>query len=233
MEHRTAETERVEERLGYRFHDRTLLETALTHRSYNNGARTHGDLNNERLEFLGDAWLDALTGEELYRRFPDTPEGKLTKIRADLVCERALAELARDLAIGEALRLSTGEEKTGGREKNSILADAVEAVVAAVYLDGGFEAVRTVVRRLFADKLASAADGTRLSDYKTQLQELLQKNGPADIVYTEESESGPAHLKTFLISVSNFGTKLGTGKGHTKKEAEQNAAKEALDRLQR
>ena len=220
----------VERNLGYVFRDDSLLRTALTHRSYTNGQRTRGDLNNERLEFLGDAYLDALIGEALYRRFPDTPEGRLTKIRADLVCERSLAELARSLGIGPALLLSVGEERTGGREKNSILADAVEAVLAAVFLDGGFEAVRTVVSRLFGPKLAGDADGTRIADYKTLLQEKLQENGPADIVYTEESESGPAHSKTFVFSVSNFGRKLGTGTGRTKKEAEQNAAKEALER---
>ena len=229
MENRN-EMKTVERNLGYAFRDPELLANALTHRSYTNGARTRGTLNNERLEFLGDAWLDALIGEELYRRFPDTPEGKLTKIRADLVCEKSLAVLARELGIGPALLLSTGEERTGGREKNSILADAVEAVVAAVYLDGGFEQVRAVVRSLFAEKLAGDPDGMRIADYKTLLQEKLQQNGPADIVYTEEDETGPAHERTFIISVSNFGEKLGTGVGRTKKEAEQNAARQALGR---
>ena len=220
--------ERIQQNLGYGFRDVTLLETALTHRSYTNGARDKGDRNNERLEFLGDAWLDALIGEELYRRFPDTPEGKLTKTRADLVCERSLAEMARKLEIGPALFLSPGEERTGGREKNSILADAVEAVIAAVYLDGGYRAVRRTVQSLFGDAVAKGISGAAGTDYKTMLQEMLQKNGPADIVYEEESESGPAHDRTFVIAVFHNGRKLGTGEGHTKKEAEQNAARQAL-----
>ena len=228
MTERFDERRQVERNLGYVFRDDAILENALTHRSYNNGARTRGNLNNERLEFLGDAWLDALIGEKLYRTFPDTPEGKLTKIRADIVCERSLAETARELAIGPALLLSPGEERTGGREKNSILADAVEALIAAVYLDGGFDAVKGVVETLFGAKIRKGGSGVAGSDYKTILQETLQKNGPAEIVYVEESETGPAHDRTFVIAVYNFGKKLGTGTGHSKKEAEQNAAKEAL-----
>ncbi len=228
MAERQNERERVERNLGYEFRDASILENALTHRSFHNGARSDGKQNNERLEFLGDAWLDALIGEELYRRFPDEPEGKLTKFRADLVCERALSDLARRLEVGPALLLSAGEERTGGREKNSILADAVEAIVAAVYLDGGFDAVKRVVAALFEDGIREGVRGIARSDYKTMLQEKLQENGPAEIVYVEEGASGPAHARTFRIAVYNFGRKLGTGTGHTKKEAEQNAAKEAL-----
>ncbi len=225
---RMDERKAVERNLGYEFRDGSLLATALTHRSYTNGVRTSGNLNNERMEFLGDAFLDALIGEELYRRYPDTREGILTKFRADLVCERALAETARSFGIGPALLLSQNAERTGARENNSILADAVEAVIAAVYLDGGIRAAKRVVRTLFGEKLGEGPAAVANSDYKTLLQEKLQKNGPAEIVYSEESESGPAHDKTFVIAVYNYGEKLGTGTGRTKKEAEQNAAKEAL-----
>ena len=218
----------LERNLGYAFRSKELLETALTHISYHNGNREKGTMNNERLEFLGDAWLDAVIGEELFRRLPDMPEGKLTRLRADIVCERSLHEIACSLGIGEALLLSAGEEKDGGRKKPSILADAVEAVLAAVYLDGGFDAVRGLILRLFDDKIAGAVSGREIADCKTALQELLQKNGPADIVYTDVRETGPDHNKTFTVSVSNFGKRLGTGTGHSKKEAEQNAAREAL-----
>lgn len=219
----------LEQNLGYTFRDPALLETALTHRSYLNGNREHGTNNNERLEFLGDAYFDAIIGEELFRRLPDTPEGQLTKLRADIVCEHSLAEVAGSLEVGKALLLSNGEEKTGGREKPSILADALEAIFAAVYLDSGIEAVRELILRLFRGKIQEASSGRETADYKSRLQEELQKNGPAAIVYTEESETGPAHEKLFTVSVSNFGKKLGTGTGHTKKEAEQNAAKQALN----
>ena len=217
--------------LGYEFHNARLLEIALTHSSYLNGSRESGDLNNERLEFLGDALVDAIISEELYRKHRNLEEGRLTKIRAAIVCEESLAVCAKKLKVGAYLRLSRGEESGGGRQRNSILADAMEAIVAAIYLDGDWEAARKAVLHHFAETLELAASGKLHKDYKTALQEELQKNGDAEIRYTTDREEGPDHNKTFYVSVWSKGRKLGEGQGHSKKEAEQKAAAAGLQQL--
>ncbi len=220
-----------EEVIGYKFNDRQLLDKALTHSSYvkeNGQSRLY---DNERLEFLGDAFLDAVIGEALYRRLPNAEEGSLTKARASIVCERSLAEAGRRLSIGEHMLFSRGEEKSGGRDRDSILADGMEAVIGAVYLDGGYEAVRSFVLKIFDDSLQEAGEG-RLSnrDYKSEIQEHLQGNGILDIRYALEKEEGPDHDKMFSVRLEICGKTAGRGRGKSKKMAEQNAAKDAIER---
>ena len=222
----------IEEKTGYRFKDKELLQTALTHSSY---AREHHEAGewNERMEFLGDAMLDAIVGEQLYREFPGMEEGFLSRTRASLVCEKFLFEVACRIGLGEHLRLSAGEEKTGGRERPSILADAVEALIGAVFLDGGYEETRKVVLRLLEDGFQEVREGkTIITDYKTALQELLQSEGAsaADIKYLDIGQSGPDHDKVFTVRLMINGQEEAMGEGKSKKQAQQNAAREALSR---
>jgi ribonuclease-3 len=211
--------------IGYSFTDINTLLAALTHSSY---AHENGTAEfNERLEFLGDAVLELTISDILYRRHSQMSEGMLTKTRAALVCEPSLAELARSLALGDCMRLGRGEEITGGRDRDSLLSDTLEAVLGAVYLDGGIEEAQAVIRRMFAPVL----DSRRLSDNKTALQEILQKNGGETAVYAIVNESGPSHQKEFSATVSHGGKLLGSGSGRTKKEAEQNAAQAALESM--
>ena len=212
--------------LGYRFRDRSLLARALTHSSYANEHR--GCDHNERLEFLGDAVLELSSSAFLYRRFPVEPEGSLSRRRASLVCEASLADCARKLSLGEKLCLGKGEEKGGGREKDSLLADAFEAVIGAVYLDGGFEAADGFIRRHLLD---TSEDGAVFFDAKTRLQEYLQRDGEIGIRYRDREESDDGQEKTFVAEVLVEGAVLGTGRGHNKKQAEQTAAAQALERL--
>lgn len=216
--------------IEYRFQDKMLLEKALTHSSY---CREHGVESrdsNERLEFLGDAFFDAVISEELYQRLEKVDEGKLTKTRALIVCEKSLASVALRLGIGNYLNLGKGEEQSGGRKRESILADALEAIVAAIYLDGGFEAMRQFVAREFASAIDDALAGKLFADYKTQVQEVLQKRGKnTKIRYVTDREEGPDHDKTFYVHLVCDGETMGRGSGKTKKEAEQNAAKETLE----
>jgi ribonuclease-3 len=226
-----ADFDRLETHLGYTFADRNLLDRALTHRSVapEPGAAASGD--NEQLEFLGDAILGMLVSEELLRAFPTWSEGQLSKSRARLVNESSLATAARQIDLGRYLRLGRGEEKTGGREKSALLADALEAVVAAVYLDGGLAAARGFVgRALVAGALEAEAISPGRSDHKSALQELLQSDGRGPAEYHVVEESGPDHRKTFLIEVRASGV-TATGTGRTKKEAEQDAARSVLERL--
>ena len=221
----------IEEKIGYSFKDRTLLETALTHSSY--ARESGGSVFNERMEFLGDAMLDAIAGEELYREFPGKGEGFLSRTRASLVCEKFLFEVAVHIGLGEHLRLGAGEEKTGGRNRPSILADAVEALIGAVFLDGGYEAARDVVLCLLADGLQDAREGRLLvTDYKTALQELLQSEGvsTADIQYVDAGQSGPDHDKVFTVHLMINGQTEAEGVGKSKKQAQQEAARAALSR---
>ena len=216
----------LEEKLGYRFREPRLLETALTHSSY--GLMEDGRrVDNERLEFIGDAFLDAICAEMLYERLPEASEGTLTKLRALVVCEASLARLARELELGEQLRLGPGDEKTGGRERDSLLADAMEAVLGAIYGDGGYEAARTVMRGLLGERVEEAVSGRLFRDYKSLLQEHLQKQGK-QIHYLVEREEGPEHAKTFYVRAEADGRVLGHGRGSSKKEAEQNAASQIL-----
>ena len=218
----------LEEKLGYCFRDRRLLEHAMTHSSYANEHRGTGLTSNERLEFLGDSVLGVAVADYLFRRHPDMPEGELTRTRAALVCEGSLYEAAKSLDLGRCLRLGKGEDAGGGRKRPSILADAMEAVLAAVYLDGGMEAVGPIIRALILNKeQEKAAD----RDYKTVLQELIQRKPGRTIQYRLVGETGPDHRRIFVTEVSVDGVSAGRGEGRTKKESEQMAAKAALEKL--
>lgn len=219
----------LEEKLGYEFQDRRLLENALTHSSCANESR--GRLSsNERLEFLGDSILGMVVAEHLYRNHPDLPEGDLTRTRAALVCEESLVEVAKELSLGEYLHLGKGEEAGGGRRRPSIQADAVEAVLAAVYLDGGIGSARKIIQRYI---LCREIEGlTRPRDYKTALQELVQRESGQVLKYRLTGSEGPDHDKRFFVEVDLNGAPIGSGKGHSKKEAEQMAAKSAIQHLQ-
>jgi ribonuclease III len=238
----TNNQEQLEERLGYRFAKSDLLERALTHssaipelRATHDAESTPGLLpqDNEQLEFLGDAVLDMLASEYLLALFPDWSEGQLSKSRARLVNARALELAARRLCLGEHLRLGRGEEKTGGRDKPAILADALEAVIAAIYLEGGLEAARQVLRRvLFEFALEERGERIADSDRKSALQEFLQGRGQPPAEYRLAAETGPDHQKKFEIEVWVAGACMASGQGSTKKEAEQRAAHTALERLE-
>ena len=218
----------LEEKLGYRFEHPALLENALTHSSYANENKARGLQSNERLEFLGDSVLGMVVADYLYRAHPDLPEGDLTRTRAALVCEGSLAEVAQRLELGSYLKLGRGEDAGGGRTRPSIVADAVEAVLAAVYLDGGIDQARRLVRTLILDReVEKAVD----RDYKTALQELIQRESGQVLAYRAVGERGPDHAKIFIMEVELNGRGLGVGEGRTKKEAEQMAAKAALERL--
>ena len=219
-----------EEIIKYSFRDKTLLEKALTHSSYCREHDIASKDSNERLEFLGDAYFDAVISEELYKRLDKVDEGRLTKTRALIVCEKSLASVARRIHVGEYLNLGKGEEQSGGRNRESILADALEAIVAAIYLDGGFDAMRNFVSREFEQAVEDALSGKLFADYKTHVQEVLQKRGKnTKIKYVTDREEGPDHDKTFYVHLVCDGVTMGRGSGKTKKEAEQNAAKETLE----
>jgi ribonuclease III len=238
----TGTREQLEERLGYRFAKPGLLERALTHSSAvpelraNHAAESaSGPLpqDNEQLEFLGDAVLDMLASEYLLATFPEWSEGQLSKSRARLVNARALELAARRLCLGEHLRLGRGEEKTGGRDKPALLADAFEAVIAAIYLEGGLDAARQVLRQvLFESALEERGERIADSDRKSALQEYLQGRGQPPAEYRLAGESGPDHQKTFEIEVWVGGACMASAQGTTKKEAEQRAAHTALERLE-
>ena len=225
--------EELEKRIQYRFEDRSYLERALTHSSYNREKNTkHKD--NERLEFLGDAFLDAIVGAELFVRMNSVTEGTLTKTRALIVCEKALAEVAREFNLGKYILMGHGEAGTGVRNKDSILADALEAVIGAIYMDGGYDAAQKFTVSAFKKMIEGAMAGRIFSDYKSEIQEVLQSGGKTvNINYVLDREEGPAHDKTFYLHMECDGKKYGSGKGKTKKEAEQNAAKASLEILER
>lgn len=220
--------ESLEKKLGYTFRDRSLLSEALNHSSYANEHRSAEVSSNERLEFLGDSVLGFVTAEFLFKTYGKLPEGDLTRIRAALVCEQSLYEVAKFLGLGQYLKLGKGEEAGGGRQRQSILADATEAVFAAVYLDGGMERVRELICRVLLSR-APAAEERR--DYKTTLQEIVQRRSGQVLTYHMVDESGPDHNKTFLFQVRLNGAPVGRGRGHSKKEAEQAAARDALEKL--
>ncbi|MCI8651247.1 MAG: ribonuclease III [Oscillospiraceae bacterium] len=219
--------ESLEAKLGYTFRDRSLLENALTHSSYANENRSPMG-SNERLEFLGDSILGMVTADFLYKEHPDLPEGDLTRKRAALVREESLVEVADWLELGAYLRLGRGEDAGGGRERNSIRADAVEAVLAAVYLDGGLMEARKIIRRFILDK---EQEKTASRDFKTALQELVQRESGQVLTYRLTGQSGPDHAKVFAVAVELNGKTVGEGQGHSKKEAEQMAAKAAIEGL--
>ena len=217
----------LEERLEYQFHDLTLLDTALTHTSYVKGDG-RASAHNERLEFLGDAVLELCTSEYLFTRFPDSDEGAMTRLRAQAVCESALYEVAKDYGFGRLLLLGRGEDHSGGREKPSILSDAVEAVIGALYIDGGMEVAKRFIMRFVHKSVEDAMAGRLIKDHKTMLQEYVQKHHMGQIAYELIGSSGPDHNKTFSMRVLVAGETAGTGEGRTKQEAGQQAARAAL-----
>ncbi len=220
--------EMLEKKLGYTFQDKGLLVHAMTHSSYANEHREEGLTSNERLEFLGDSVLGMVVAEHLFRTHPDMPEGELTRTRAALVCEGSLYEVAAGLGLGKYLRLGRGEDAGGGRARPSILADATEAMLAAVYLDGGIAPAGRLIQTLILDREREKAVDR---DYKTALQELVQRRPESSVSYRLIRESGPDHCRVFEMEVSVDGSPVGRGEGRTKKEAEQMAARSALEKL--
>ena len=216
---------KLEEKIGYQFKDRQLAMTALTHSSYANEHGRHDCEYNERMEFLGDAVLEVISSDHLYHNYPDMPEGDLSKLRASIVCEPTLWQCARDFDLPSYIRLGTGEEKTGGRQRPSVVSDAMEALIGAIYLDGGFSAAQAFVLRFV---LTDIEDKKLYHDSKTTLQEILQNQGRGLPVYEIISESGPDHAKMYTAQVSARGKVLGTGEAGSKKHAQQEAAYNAL-----
>jgi ribonuclease-3 len=217
-----------EERIGYPFRDRDLLMRALTHTSYSHEAKSEAIGHNETFEFLGDSVLGFVVGDLLFRNFPALDEGALSKMKAFLVSATSLAAKGREYGMGDVIRLGVGEEKTGGRKKDSLLANLFEAMIAAVYLDGGIEAARRLIERSFAPSIAEMDDRDLLfQDYKTALQELAQGSGLPLPEYNVVDEVGPDHDKMFIVEVK-IGSRLARGEGSSKKEAQQQAAKHAL-----
>ena len=221
----------LEAALGYKFQDITLLQNALTHSSYANERWHNSLLSNERLEFLGDSILGMVVAAYLYHHFPDRPEGELTRMRADMVCETSLALIAGRLDLGKHLLLGHGEERFGGRSRASILADAVESVIAASFLDGGMEAAKGIIQRfVLCNVPVSKLQNT---DYKTALQELVQQKKNQTLCYRLVGESGPDHDKVFTAQVLLNDQVVGEGTGSSKKRAEQDAARAALEKLKK
>lgn len=219
----------AEESVRYVFKEKSYILTALTHSSYANENHT---LCNERLEFLGDAILGFVTGSYIFKKYPDLPEGRLTKLRASVVCEAMLAKKARELNINRLIRLGKGEECTGGRDRASIVADAFESIIGAMYLDGGIKPAADFILWQLKPEIEEMHSTVRILDGKTSLQEILQRTSKEPIGYVVTGESGPAHNKSFTVDVHHGGRVLGSGSGHSKKEAEQNAAIDAIKKLQ-
>ena len=217
----------LEEKLNYVFQQKDLVLTALTHSSY---ANEHRCVSNERLEFVGDSVLGMVTAEYLYQNYPQLPEGKMTKLRAEIVCEQSLWEVANKLGLGDFLHLGRGEELSGGRQRHSILADCVEALIAAIYLDGGAEPAKNFIHTYILSRLSDATT-VLMHDWKTELQELVQQKPGRTVTYELIGESGPDHMKRFTAAVSLDNTLVGTGEGSTKKEAEQMAARAAMEAM--
>ncbi len=215
-----------EKKIGYTFKNKELLHEALSHSSYANEVK-RGRHSNERLEFLGDSVLSIVVSKHLFTHFKHLPEGELTKIRASLVCEKALFEFSKNIDLGKHILLGKGEENSGGRERPSIVSDAFEAVIAAVFLDGGMEAAEKYVLS-FIPKNIEATGSKSLHDYKTMLQEIIQKNPEERVEYVLADQTGPDHDRKFVVQVRLNSNVIGTGEGHSKKQAEQAAACEAL-----
>ena len=219
----------LEKRIHYHFQNVDLIDEALSHSSYAN-EKKKGRNSNERLEFLGDSVLSVVVSQYLFEHYKELPEGELTKIRAALVCEKSLHKFALKIGLGDFLLLGKGEEHTGGRERPSILADAFEAVIAAVYLDGGLEPARTHILH-FIPKTIPQNHAVLFGDYKTALQEVIQKNPPLKLTYADLNSSGPDHMKSFESAALIDGKIYGRGTGRSKKAAEQEAARKALQKL--
>jgi ribonuclease-3 len=221
----------LQHKLGYRFHDPLLLERALLHRSHVHVTRDQRVKSNERLEFLGDAVLGLIVNEELYRRYPERSEGDLTKMKSLLVCGSRLSEVAAELTLGEHVRMSRSEAATGGRKRSSILADTMEAIIGAVYLDGGLEPARAVIDRCVLAGSEKVLERRSLGNYKSRLQEMIQARYKSPPRYRVLSATGPDHARVFSVGVTFNGILLGEGEGRNKKAAEQRAARAALERL--
>jgi len=221
---------KFQEVIGYHFHDEKLLRQALTHSSFANEKHLKKHSDNERLEFLGDAVLEIISSEFLYKEYPDKPEGELTKLRASIVCEPTLALCTKDIALGEYLLLGKGEDQTGGRGRKSILSDALEAVIGAIYLDGGFANAKEFIHKYI---LTDIEHKQLFYDSKTILQEIVQENGTQPVEYILTKEEGPDHNKSFTVDVLVSGHVMGTGVGHTKKAAEQEAAYQAIRKMRK
>lgn len=225
MSEKLAELERV---IGYEFKEKELLELAMTHSSYANDVRRGEKRDNERLEFLGDAVLELSSSEILFHTYKEKPEGELTRLRASLVCEPTLAECARQIEIGKYLLLSHGEERTGGRERDSVTSDAFEALIGAIYLDGGYAPAKQFVEKYVFNDIEKKH---LFYDSKTILQEILQKDFKERVEYVLTGESGPDHDKHFRVDAVFHGEVMGSGEGKTKKRAEQQAAYQAILKL--
>lgn len=221
----------LQERIGYRFRHPPLLRESLTHKSFSNEVSGKALPHNERLEFLGDAVLDLVVSDRIFHAYPQLPEGELTRIRAEVVSERGLASVAREMALGECLLLGRGEGRSGGREKESLLADALEALLGAVFCDGGLDPVRAIVDRLFAPAIGLAFGRKSGIDYKTRLQEVFQGRYGRPPVYVPSGAAGPDHNRVYTVEVRFDAETIGRGSGRTKKSAEQEAAREALAKL--
>lgn len=224
---RQKKLESLEKKVNYSFKDKGLMNMALTHTSYVKGDGRASE-HNERLEFLGDAVLELCVSEYLYNRFSEYNEGDMTRLRAQTVCEGALFDVAKGLDLGSVLLLGRGEDHSGGREKPSILSDAVEALIGALYIDGGMDTARRFIMSFIGAAVQSAVSGGPHKDYKTMLQEYVQKRHMGQIAYVLTGSSGPDHNKIFAMNVSIAGTVVGSGEGKTKQEAGQQAAKAAL-----
>lgn len=223
--------EKLEKEIRYTFQNEQLLTEALTHSSFANERNDRNIKYNERLEFLGDSVLSIVVSDYLFMKYPDLPEGELTKVRAKVVCEATLADLAKELELGTFMAFGRGEAQTGGRDRVSILADAFEALIAAIYLDGGMAHAKEFVLYMIVQKITDAIMGKIFLDYKTSLQEIVQSLDIGTIRYDIVDAQGPDHKKTFLAEVNVGDQMLGQGQGGSKKEAEQNAAREAIGRI--
>jgi ribonuclease-3 len=224
---------KLEKVINYTFRKKKNLLLALTHSSYANENKSEKLVCNERLEFLGDTVLNMIISESIYFKYPNLSEGEMTKYRANVVREASLVKCAENINIGEYLLLGKGEENTGGRARTSILSDAVEALIGAIYLDGGIDNAREFILYQMGKFVEDSIRGTIFMDYKTQLQEIVQKNNEQKIIYEIIHESGPDHKKVFVSQVKLDEKVLGTGKGRTKKEAEQMAAKSSVKKLEK
>ena len=218
----------LQDNIGIYFKDELLLQQALTHRSYLNEVSVLALVSNERLEFLGDALLGLVIAEILYRDYPDLPEGEMTKIKARVVCSATLADIARKLNLGDYLYLGHGEERTGGRKRQSNLANVMEALIGAIYIDQGFTTTRKFVSDLFTEVLRTGAKGGMTTDYKSRLQELLQEKRRIMPTYRIKSVTGPDHAREFTVEVLAQDAVIGRGKGKSKQIAENEAARDAL-----
>lgn len=217
----------LENNIGYVFKNKDILETAITHSSYSN--EMHGKVKNyERLEFLGDSLLGFITAEYIFGRYKNADEGKLTRTRAALVCEKSLCEFSKSFQLGKFIRLSRGEKHIGGKSRPSILADIFEAITAAIFLDGGIEPAKSFVLKYIVPAIKNIGNSRNVLDYKTELQEIVQQNPEEKINYNLIFESGPDHDKTFTTEVKINSNVVGSGTGKSKKESEQMAAREAL-----